>query len=89
MLPIGKDQKVILMIIAEYNKNMIRKNYSLLVLKKISNWKTLLKELINMRLVSINGDNLELTVYGWSLVCSIASDIIKRRKKEYNPGKVL
>ena len=75
------EQAEFLMIIAKFVRFQGKHRCPASILKDLPNWRATLRELAAMQLVSIDGESVTLTHFGWSLVCGTDPEILKRGRK--------
>jgi hypothetical protein len=81
MPSLSADQRELLFLIAESIKADGRSVCEMEDLKDVENQRVLLRELIDLRLVLVDGEVVRLTVYGWAWICSAIPELLRRGKK--------
>ena len=81
MPSLSDDQRELLLLIAESIKADGRSVCGMDDIKDVGNLRMLLRELIDLQLILVDGETVRLTVYGWAWICSAIPELLKRGKK--------
>jgi hypothetical protein len=80
MFSLDDEGATLMLRIARYLRQHGERSCPLSAVGDAKKLRPLLRGLSSMRLISVDDEGVQLTVYGWSWVCAKEPDIVKREK---------